>query len=1232
MSKIVCGIDCEVHDPKLKTAGWSWKYHEGYILCTSIFYENLDEVKIIPGIHNDNCTYSEEERINKNEIIKDLLKNENVIIIGANIIYDIGWLLYEYNMTTYDVKAKLIDVLMAQRILDEWTIHSLESLSQMYLGYGKQTSKIEPWIKEHVSSKGDFRQHLKEAPYNLLLDYVAVDSKNPVKIWKKQLTLLKNENLVQRVKLEFSCILPILQITINGFCFNVEGKKENLKLLTKYRDILKESFLKNYNLDKFNVNSSQHIADLCDTYDIPYKYKITLKTYEGKNIDNLDYLNKVYNIAKKIIVNIRKVKNQLVAFVPANMVERTVDLLEEEGFTCNASPNVDKKFFAANKDKYEVIDIIANWKLANGIISKILGEAYDRFITKDNDGVYRVHGQFSISNTVTFRLSSQNPNCITSDNRLLTPSGYVALKNLKEGDYVYNGNGDLTTIKNIWYKGNRKCISLVSANGSKIVLTTDHKLWNGKYWEKAGEIEYADIVERSNGTSYRNTCRVLTCSSTRTSHRQEYLKQQLGQLGSCYTISSQKVTQADEGIREVYDIEVESSDHSFIAEGYRVKNCQQIPSKGALKLHDVELSFPALTRALFQANPNQVLWKIDYGQIEYRLICNIAVGEGAEEVRAEFAKNPKLDFHQYAVDLTKLSRKFAKNMSFGCFDKNSYFLTNKGYVKAHKLFEDAESLSLEGKKQKHKIFYFKDDGLQFTLSNGIQFCVTENHVFIDCQTIEQGKYKLAKDMEIGDRLPQYNYVENINCDITNICGYDFDEHMAYIAGLYIGDGRISSSVELISHYENSEIVKQYLVEKNITFTFRNESKIVRFCVHKEAKEFFSAFGKGTKDKRIPEFVYNSNEKVRLAFIAGMLDSDGSVRKDAIRLMGTNEKLMRDFALLCGTLNFDSGFTVCYRDKKPTEYILLIYNIHNKIIPSIYRKTTIRNNSVTDVNGWKLEKDELECYRTRDLYKTNPKLYDFLRGHGCKYIHNNLGLNLWQERYTPVKIVDIKKVKGIEFVYLETSTKHYIANGIATHNCSFGMSVASMAENFGWTLEHATEIAEQYHEHMPFVLPTLTLVGDIAKERGYIRTVCGSHARLQNESKSYTMLNRYTQGSGAEILKTAITQAYEEGLWKNLGVVNTIHDELVGSVDVNFDRILDVYKMAHVMRTCVKLRVPLEAEPEFGDNWASTKTVSEWIEEASKNSEAWIKASKQLKETVRICKIIEQKANYNIDNL
>ena len=36
MPKIVCGIDCEVSDPLLKTAGYSWKYNEGYILTMKV--------------------------------------------------------------------------------------------------------------------------------------------------------------------------------------------------------------------------------------------------------------------------------------------------------------------------------------------------------------------------------------------------------------------------------------------------------------------------------------------------------------------------------------------------------------------------------------------------------------------------------------------------------------------------------------------------------------------------------------------------------------------------------------------------------------------------------------------------------------------------------------------------------------------------------------------------------------------------------------------------------------------------------------------------------------------------------------------------------------------------------------------------------------------------------------------------------------------------------------------
>ena len=47
MPKIICGLDIECYDPLLKTAGYSWKYGQGYILNTALYYEDTDEVKVI---------------------------------------------------------------------------------------------------------------------------------------------------------------------------------------------------------------------------------------------------------------------------------------------------------------------------------------------------------------------------------------------------------------------------------------------------------------------------------------------------------------------------------------------------------------------------------------------------------------------------------------------------------------------------------------------------------------------------------------------------------------------------------------------------------------------------------------------------------------------------------------------------------------------------------------------------------------------------------------------------------------------------------------------------------------------------------------------------------------------------------------------------------------------------------------------------------------------------------
>ena len=699
MSKQIIGLDCEVADPLLKTSGWSWKYGQGYILNTALYYKDTDKVAVIAGIHNANSPYSENERLLMNKMsIESILKNPDVCIVGANLQYDIGWLLYEYKMSTYDVKCSFVDVLQAESILDEFNIHSLEEVSWKYLNYGKTKDRIEEWVMQNVpKAKGDFRKYLDKVPYDLLCEYVEGDAKNPVKVWQKQLPLLQKQNLCSRCKLEFDCILPTLQMTMNGMPFDNEMRKKNCKELIAIRDELKKEFEEKYSFKNFNVNSSRSIAELCNKLDIPYKCKITLKGYNGEKFKDYKDTDSACVRAKRLVSSFRYVKSVPVAYVPSNIAERTCALLEEEGFMFTCSPNVDKKFFASQRDNYEVIATIADWKLANGIISKILGDAYERFLCPDG----KVRPQFKITDTVSFRYSSNSP------------------------------------------------------------------------------------------------------------------------------------------------------------------NFQQLPSKNGLKVGDKEFSFPSKIRTLCYAPKGHVFGKIDYGQIEYRLICNIACGKEGEEVRKQYAENPKMDFHQYVVDLTGLSRKYAKNMSFGV--------------------------------------------------------------------------------------------------------------------------------------------------------------------------------------------------------------------------------------------------------------------------------------------------------------------------------------------------------------------------------SFGMGESSMAETYGWTMEKTKEISEQYHHHMPFVKPTLALVGDVAKERGYIKTVCGSHARLPNPNKAYTMLNRYTQGSGAECLKTSIVKAYKEGIWERLKVSNTVHDELgMPYVPVTEQGVLDLYRMAEIMRTAIPtLRVPLEASPEIGSDWYNVKELPEWIKCRDNNDDDWKNTTQDVRDFVTIAEKLYKEGKISV---
>lgn len=88
-------------------------------------------------------------------------------------------------------------------------------------------------------------------------------------------------------------------------------------------------------------------------------------------------------------------------------------------------------------------------------------------------------------------------------------------------------------------------------------------------------------------------------------------------------------------------------------------NLQQIPALST------DYYWGKLCREVFVPLENCWWAKIDYSQIEYRCLAHFANGPGSEDLVESYNVNPKTDYHQYVMDLTGLSRKFAKNLNFG---------------------------------------------------------------------------------------------------------------------------------------------------------------------------------------------------------------------------------------------------------------------------------------------------------------------------------------------------------------------------------------------------------------------------------------------------------------------------------------------------------------------------------------------------------------------------------------
>jgi len=86
-------------------------------------------------------------------------------------------------------------------------------------------------------------------------------------------------------------------------------------------------------------------------------------------------------------------------------------------------------------------------------------------------------------------------------------------------------------------------------------------------------------------------------------------------------------------------------------------NLQFIPAR------DEELG--PLCRSMFIPEEGCDWGKADYSQVEYRIFAHYAIGEGADHFRAEYVRDPHIDYHQWCSDEAGCPRRKAKDINFG---------------------------------------------------------------------------------------------------------------------------------------------------------------------------------------------------------------------------------------------------------------------------------------------------------------------------------------------------------------------------------------------------------------------------------------------------------------------------------------------------------------------------------------------------------------------------------------
>lgn len=138
-----------------------------------------------------------------------------------------------------------------------------------------------------------------------------------------------------------------------------------------------------------------------------------------------------------------------------------------------------------------------------------------------------------------------------------------------------------------------------------------------------------------------------------------------------------------------------------------------------------------------------------------------------------------------------------------------------------------------------------------------------------------------------------------------------------------------------------------------------------------------------------------------------------------------------------------------------------------------------------------------------------------------------------------------------------------------------------------SLRTTKEVNEIYNRMLPEVEPLLHRASDLARSRGYVRTLLGRRMRFPGQQRLHKALNGVIQGTAADIMKLKLVELHRERNYTGFRLRFTVHDEVDGDIP---DKQSALRVKEVLQAQSVPLKIPILWEVGIGTNWAAVEPV------------------------------------------